>query len=360
VVARTSPPVAVAAAAMAVLTLAVAAGEARAAVALSAYAQESAHNAAQFTVTTLSVTGAADRLLVVAVATGDPAVGATSVTWGGTALIRATTFASSSGRDACRAELWTLVAPAGGNQPLDVRVSATTAFGVGAVVYTGVDQTTPMGALVASQGADSDVSVGGAMAGDPFFAAACLGGAWNGPNGSAPAATSPVPGQDVLWDFTEPGVVGLGMDRLGGPAAIRWTVAANGSSYTWAAAGFVVQAVAMPDAAPPSDGQTPDGMAPFDGLTPPDAARPDAAADAPDPPDAALPADGGPPPDSLSPPDAGPDRPVAMDRAAAPRTVDLRVGCACGVGQDRPGALWLVVLAGVLLGRRFRPPAVRR
>jgi hypothetical protein len=311
------------------------------------------------------------RLLVVGLATGGAAPVAASVTWAGTALTHITTSLGTSGRDGCRAEVWILMAPTPGNQPLEVTLSTKGAFGVGAAVYTGVDPTTPTGPPLSAQGADSPVTLASAGGSGPLFAAACLGGSWAGGSG-APVAMSGDPGQDVLWDFTEPGVVGLGMDHLGAPDALRWNITSGGSAYGWAAAGFILQAAAPalpPDAAAPDAAPPPDTAAVPDRPISPDVVR-DVAADAA--PEAGNPDDdagGRDANDDAAAADLGRDMDSVSDGARAPpgdaaahaRAVHLQVGCGCGLAApSHPLAgTWLLVLAVALLRRTFRP-RVRR
>jgi uncharacterized repeat protein (TIGR01451 family) len=103
--------------------------------------------------------GSLNRLLIVGVSlniANDPTAAVTSVTYNGTALTLVGAHNDASATR--RSEIWSLLAPAtSGNKNIVVSVSVPGALTIGAVAgavsFTGVDQTVPLGAYVSSDGA---------------------------------------------------------------------------------------------------------------------------------------------------------------------------------------------------------------
>ena len=123
----------------------------------------------------------------------------------------------------CRTEIWRLVNPPSGAGLVAVNLSAATAFGVGVVSYSGVNQKNPVVSGSTAIGATSPVRVTASVSdARPVVAVACLGGTWAmkaGPDAVAGA------GDTNLWDFTERNVVGLGGQQAAqGGATVSWNV----------------------------------------------------------------------------------------------------------------------------------------
>jgi hypothetical protein len=356
--------------ALAVL-LAAAPSAARAAVTLDAFSQESASATNSIDVLNLTVGNGANRFLMVAVSMDRLDRTVTGVTWRGTPLTLLDSQGVSAGGP-CRTELWGLASPAPGRNDLRVDISGPSAFGVGVASFTGVGSG-PTSAdvkwLSAAGGAQATVSVP-TTTGSAVFGSVCVAGNWNAtmPSPNAPSARVDQ-GQSSLWDFTEPGVVGVGtqVDASGSSTTVRWNITSQ-VSYDWLAAGVSLDPPLPPDAAPapPLDGGVDQRPAvdtrPTDLAIPPDAAAAlDAAPgrdtapgpDAPAPDDAAgtkddaqaSSEDGGPSaPDAAFPspadarsfdPDAAPATPVSV------KDVNLQVGCACDLnGRRRPAVLF--------------------
>src|SRR5205814_1131519 len=141
------------------------------------------------------------RLLVVAVATGNPAAVVRHITWSGAALTRLDARVLAAPAGPCRLELWTLIDPASGASSLQVSLSASAGFGLGAVVYTGVDAEEPLGPARWQSGSGGRIALDVPAPGErPVLGAACLGGHWHGgPRARAPRRASPMStcGSDV-------------------------------------------------------------------------------------------------------------------------------------------------------------------
>jgi MYXO-CTERM domain-containing protein len=338
---------------------------ASAAVTLDARTQDSARPTPLINVTTLTVGPGSDRLLVVGIEIADPGVTVSRMAWAGVSLVRAASLKVNMGGSGCLTEIWRLVAPATGNNVLEVALSAPAAFGIGAASYTGVDQNTPTETFASDTGSDTDVVlVGTPVAGHPIFGSACLGGNW--PDRMTAPAAMAMPAAIVLWDFTEQGVVGLGAQRADITGSLRWSIQSM-NHYVWAGLGLLLvpAGAAGPLDAGAPEGGSPDGS-PIDvapDASPPDAARPD---DRPPPPPDRMPpdlpspaADGGDSaarePDAMTEPDAGPGRDAGTEPDAGSAVPDLRlrVGCACRTdGAASPGGMPLLLLLALGL---FRP-----
>jgi MYXO-CTERM domain-containing protein len=283
-----------------------------AAVRIETSLQESVFDQAEVDSPNLTIGDAPQRLLIVALATGNLNAHTQQVRWNGEALslLEGRSLAVVAGT--CRLELWVLFDPAPGTGPLVATLSSSTGFGVGAVVYSGVDREAPFTPIVWQTGSGGRISVDLAAPGSrPVLGAACLGGAWTtGPTDTTPEAT-PGLGEDDLWNFTEPTVVGLGSHRLAmnGGARVSWDVVAS-EPYQWMAMGFAIKPAGevLPDAGPDSGAE--------------------AGAE-----DSAAMADRSSGHDSMVQP--GPDEADANVDAAGMADVHLRVGCACDTGRSR-------------------------
>jgi hypothetical protein len=339
--------------ALAWLLAMVATREARAAILVDAFTQESVQATSSLSIKKLTVGNAADRYLVAVVGLDGTSVSVTSISWRGAAF----TFAGARGLPMinCRMEFWVLPAPAPGNNVLQVTVSGSTAFGVGASSFTGVDPATPVGPLTWTTGVTGQVTASApAASGSLLMGGACLAGTWTatGPSPDAPSAV-PEPGQTRLWDYTEPGIVGTGgsVPGRGGTTTLGWNVSSQ-VTFAWISGGLVLErlgALPPPDAAlPPVDvavdqGPTPDArrmtMSDAPPLLAPDAETPDGREQ---PPDAAfVVADAGVPEE----PDAAPSTVEA---------VNLSVGCACDLRRPPRGGAAPVFLVLAILWRRLR------
>jgi MYXO-CTERM domain-containing protein len=356
---------------------------ARAAVVLDSFRQGSASNTNDLDTTVLTVGNTSNRLVLVAVSLANPAVSVLSVTWRGLSAQRVYSQATGQLGKGCRTEVWQLVDPPPGAATTDVRLSAATALGVGLAVYSGVDAQHPVGARAMISGTTSPIVVSQAVpSGQPAVAVVCLGGTWTGEL-DAPAAVAS-PADTVLWDLSEPGLVGLASQRVAGnnnTATVRWDLG-GGSAFVWQGMMFSVNPAAPEDAGvdagPDVGADVARDLAPD--LAPdraPDLRVPDdLPADLTSVPDLAPLLDLAPSPDLggeptlESPPDAGsaePDAHVAPapgpDAAGAQepdadsfRDVHFQIGCACRVGAPDGGAtvLFVSVVAVLALRRRRR------
>jgi MYXO-CTERM domain-containing protein len=316
------------------VTLAVVASGRRgvAAVQVETSFQESVFDQAELDSPNLTIAAGPQRVLLVVVATGNLSAATQRVTWNGEALGPFEAHSLGTPKP-CRLELWVLFDPSPGTGPLVVTLSAATGFGVGAVVYSGVDREAPFGPRLWQTGSGGPVALD-LPAPDvrPVLGAACLGGAWTtGPTLTTPEAITGN-GEDELWNFTEPGVVGLGSHRvaMNGGARISWDVGGT-EPFDWMVIGFSVKPLGevLPDAGPDSSA---------------DAAEEDAGGDGSaergmtDLPTGAVEEDGGADGGSVA-------------------DVHLRVGCACDTGGVPPiQRAFPLVLAALIVGLRRRIP----
>ncbi|MCZ4312787.1 DUF4347 domain-containing protein [Comamonadaceae bacterium G21597-S1] len=104
-----------------------------------------------------NVNGGSDRLLLVSLVLGNSSSSATAVTYNGTALTLVAT--QNSPTDHVRVELWSLVAPTVAAGTVNVTLSSATTLVAGATSYSGVDQSTPLGAAVKGSGNSATASV---------------------------------------------------------------------------------------------------------------------------------------------------------------------------------------------------------
>src|SRR3989442_4667262 len=149
--------------------------EGRAAVMVDGSLQASASNSDLLDSPNLTVGNGSQRMLVVGVAIANPVVTVASLTWKGVSLSRVDAQTVSGPAGACRQEVWALVGAAPGNNMLHLALSGMTAFGLGAVAYTGVDPKAPLGKPIWLSGMNGpvalDVSTTDAR---PVLGAACL------------------------------------------------------------------------------------------------------------------------------------------------------------------------------------------
>jgi MYXO-CTERM domain-containing protein len=298
-----------------------------AAVEVDTVLQESVFDQAELETPNLTVGSGAD-LLIVVVASSRPEVVSRQITWKSQALRPVDARSVSVCGASCRLEVWTLVDPEPGTNTLLVSRSASVGFGLGAVSYTGVDRQAPLAQLLWETGAGAPVGLDLPVPGErPVLGAACLGGAWTtGPTLATPEL-QPGPDEIDFWNFTEPGVVGVGSHRLAmnGRVRVSWNLIGGTDPFQWLAVAVPIK---------------PAGEVLVDGGA-------DGAADAISSPDADHAADRG-IGEPVAPEDAGAGDGSGPD-------VRLRVGCACRVGgrNDAPVAVLLVAL-GVVAPRRRR------
>jgi len=320
---------------------------AQAAVVLDAFFQESVFDQALLETPNLTIGTAPRRLLVVSLALANPAVEIREVSWNGTPLVRHEGRVMTGPNGFCHLELWILVEPASGAHGLDVSLSATAAFGLGAVAYSGVDPKAPLGASAWASGNLGAVTLEVPAPGDrPVLAAACLGGPWaSGPTDTTPAAVVDAT-ETALWNFTEPGVVGLGSHRLAmnGAGRASWTVGGV-DPYSWLAMAVSIKpdGEILPDAGPDASGGDGQAATPDLGVLSDGGASADHDAGNED---QRAGADVAPVPDAEDLPDA-----------SSHVDVHLRVGCACRTGGSGGGGAGVIVMALALLalGRRRGP-----
>ncbi len=103
-----------------------------------------------------SVSGSADRLLLVQIVSGN-GIGASAVSYAGNALTLL--GAQNSATIHVRVEIWTLLAPALGSGSVDITLASPTTIVAGATTYSGVNQASPFGAPVTATGNNALPSV---------------------------------------------------------------------------------------------------------------------------------------------------------------------------------------------------------
>ena len=103
-----------------------------------------------------SVSGSADRLLLVQIVSGN-GIGASAVSYAGNALTLL--GAQNSATIHVRVEIWTLLAPAPGSGSVDITLASPTTIVAGATTYSGVDQASPFGAPVTATGSNALPSI---------------------------------------------------------------------------------------------------------------------------------------------------------------------------------------------------------
>ncbi len=297
------------------------------------------------------VPAGADRYLIVALTVGAvalPVPAVTSLTCGGVPLKRLGSISHPSG---LRVELWGLLDPPVGTQPIELRLAAEASTVAGSVAYLGVDPDAPTGPVATGEGngpvaSVTVVSVQGSEILDVY--------------GSLTATPTAGQGQMTNWNQRN-GLTGASSRRQGsssvvmswshGAATQSWAQAAVSvrarSSPTWPEPGPGPESPPEPGSAPESPPEPPptDAGAVDADITPPlrtprrkPAGTPDAGSDA-------RPQDG-----------SGVD---PSDGAAGLRRTQLDLGCACDLGgpeRSAGGLSWLLLpVLAAALGRR--PPA---
>jgi hypothetical protein len=349
---------------------------ARGAAVLDSFAQGSASNSADLGNTGFTVGTGSDRLLVVAVSLAGSAT-VSNVSFRGLPATRFTSVGTNQPGSLCRTEIWRLVNPPSGAGFVAVNLSTATAFGVGVVSYSGVDQKNPIAMGTSAIGAVTPIQIGaGVSDARPVVGVACLGGTWAMRAGPDAVAG---PGDTTLWDFTERNVVGLGGQQAAqGGATVSWNVT-WADPYAWAAVAVTITPAFVPPPFPPPPDAAPDlapdvardTRPPNDPMPVRDLAAdqsprisPDAGADEARPEEDAADDAGEIESDADVPTEDAEIEPVQVGDGAAPvtgdpggatvRDVNLQVGCACRLGHgDRPaGLLWLPL--ALLLARRRR------
>jgi hypothetical protein len=299
------------------------------------------------------VPAGADRYLLVALTMGGvpaPVPAVTSLTCGGVALERLGWISHPSG---LRVELWGLLEPPAGPQPIELRLASEAAVVAGSVAFLGVDPDSPTGPVATGEGngpvaSVTVVSVQGAQIVDVY--------------GSLTAMPSAGSGQMINWNQRNT-IAGASSSRSGSNTVVMsWSHGAV--THSWAQAAVSVRARSSPvwpepgpapelppDAPPVEAGGVDAGsLPPLPDASPESAVAVDAGGEvgAPDRP-GVQPVDGS----------ASPDGGASPDGAAMLRRARLDLGCACDLGGDRDravgGLAWLLAAAlAAFLGRRRR------
>src|SRR5438046_7052117 len=136
------------------LTLRAAAGHA--AIAVESTSSASAKAASSLT-WSHTVSPSPNRILMVGVSNNNTTRPVSSVTYGGTALTRIG-FQNAPGTQN-RMELWSLIAPSPGTANVVVTFSGSVDSVGGAIVFSGVDQATPLGTFASANGSNASPSV---------------------------------------------------------------------------------------------------------------------------------------------------------------------------------------------------------
>jgi hypothetical protein len=161
----------------------------------------------------------ANRLLVVGVSIKSNQDTVTAVSYGGAPL----TFLGARRNDdgKVRVELWYLLAPASGWWPVTVRLSGRAEFVAGAMAFSGVDQTTPLGGFVANGSTGAGVAAPSVTVtnarGDLVLAALAV--------AEGPGQLAPAPGQAQNWiGFQGSSTAGAGATTPGADTVtMGWT-----------------------------------------------------------------------------------------------------------------------------------------
>lgn len=293
------------------------------------------------------VPAGADRYLIVALTVGAgamPVPAVTSLTCGGAALQQLGAISHPSG---LRVELWGLLDPPEGTQPIELRLAAEAALVAGSVAFLGVDPTAPTGPVATGEGdgpvaSVTVVSVQGAEILDVY--------------GSLTA--TPTAGQGQTSNWNQRNLLTGASSRRQGSNSVVMSWSHGAVTRSWAQAAVSVRARTSPTWPEP-------GSAPESPPDPPAADAGPVAADAgavdaditPPLPDAAA--------DTAGIPDAGSDvgskdgSGDPTDGAAGLRRTRLDLGCACDLGgpeRSSGGMPWLLLPAlAAVLARRRRP-----
>jgi MYXO-CTERM domain-containing protein len=365
------------------------AAPAPAAVLLQGNQQGSAANTDLLDTTAFTVGTGANQVMIIAVSSsGSPTV--TRASFKGVPAQRFFSQDNSQPGAMCRTELWRIIDPPSGAGSVTVALSAMTSFGVGVLLYSGVDQKTPTEVITMLEGSSSSIRLTTSVPDNrPLVGVACLGGTW--PMKPGPNAVSGS-GDLTLWDFTERNVVGLGgQQAMAGSTTVSWNVSFT-DPFHWAAVALTITpsglASPLPDAGPDLARDAGPDLARDAGPDLARDARPDTRPDSdppPPPPDAGAEFPAPPTPDAgddaevvdedageiqpnpdaeaggegedaePAPPPADGAMPVPDELGGTTRNVNFEVGCACRLsGRARPGLIPALVLGLLALRRRRR------
>lgn len=223
--------------------------------AITADAATSASTAAA-TATTLSwshTVSGSDRILIVGVSVnGNTAV--STVTFAGTAL---TNIASANQGSSVSVSLWYLVNPAAGTGTVTVTTSGSARFVAGAVSYTGVNQSSPLGTAVTDKGSASSASLTTTSVANDLVVDLL---AHRGDLTTNPI--TPGAGQTARWntrttmDSATTGVTGGASEKAGAAVTMTWTWP---TSRAWAAIAVPLKPVPPDTTAPVRSNGAPSG-----------------------------------------------------------------------------------------------------
>jgi VCBS repeat-containing protein len=182
-------------------------------------------------------TSGSDRLLLVGISFGqDNGETVTSVTHNGTNLTKLGSIDNSDNASA-RVEIWSLVAPTTGTHNVVVNLSGVSHIGavIGAISFTGVEQSAPLGAFAGAQGNSNAPSVTVTSAANELvFGIAAY-------EDSNSADFTEGAGQTEQWNLFQAKANGTASTEAGAASVVSsWTIP---SSFKWAAAGVSVKPV---------------------------------------------------------------------------------------------------------------------
>jgi len=188
-----------------------------------------------------------NRILMVGVSNNNTTRPVSTVTYGGTALTRVG-FQNAPGTQN-RIELWSLIAPSPGTANVVVTFSGSVDSVGGAIVFSGVDQATPLGTFASANGSNASPSVTVSSASGQVVIDTL---ATNGDGSSAAAG----PGQTQRWSLkTGNGggnALGAGSTEPGASSVtMSWTL---GHAHAWS-----IGAVPLKPGAACGDGTTDPG-----------------------------------------------------------------------------------------------------
>ncbi len=196
------------------------------------------------TLTVAHTTSGSDRLMMVGISMrNDDHEYATSVTYKGVAL----TFVAADERsDDARVEVWQLVAPPVGTHNVVVTFNKDLkkAAVAGVTTFTGVDQTTPVGATATANGKSTQASVTITAAANELV--------WSVVDAKKPVTLTPGASQTEHWQRTTDGdeAFGAGSTQPGnGNVTASWTL---GDDKEWAIAAVAVRSN-QPPPPPPTE-----------------------------------------------------------------------------------------------------------
>ena len=196
---------------------------------------------------TLSHTTDGDnRLMIVAVSMANPSGDAVvGITYNGDALtfVGIETYYEDSENEA-QVELWRLVAPDLGTHNVVIALSGGTSYGTaaGVMTFTGVDQTTPLGAFASAGGDSADATVNVTSGADELVFAAMM-VEYPGNYSLMPGA-----GQTERWDlYTGSANAGASTEAGAASVTMSWTFGANNQ---WVVGGVSIKPTEPTNAAP--------------------------------------------------------------------------------------------------------------